>query len=328
MEEKLRTVTDYVPKPNAPVDQLIEIARRFKIPMGIEWVEGAGPARRDESPVPGRRSISELIEAIAPGYRIETDNELVHIYLPSAALHPFNFLNLRLKHYQVKDADLFDAQDALRWAIRFTLEPEKYLNGANGGYGDGSPEVFEFPRFTLSGSDLTIREILNRMALAQGNALWVATINLADLRGYEPRWKVTGADGEAVPLTSAWHFFPLAEIAELAKEQVVVEVTIPGMVDERMTTIPVLLEHGLAGDSGGMIGGGSSDGTSFEYGASLEKLGKDFVTISVHLKVSRQGESGVKFDERFEIHRDHVKEFRPDPRIKIRAYFELAERLR
>ena len=41
LEEKLGTVTDYVPKAIAPVDQLDEVARRFKIPMGIEWVERA-----------------------------------------------------------------------------------------------------------------------------------------------------------------------------------------------------------------------------------------------------------------------------------------------
>ena len=36
LEEKLATVTNYVPKAISPVDQLVEVARRFKIPMAIE----------------------------------------------------------------------------------------------------------------------------------------------------------------------------------------------------------------------------------------------------------------------------------------------------
>jgi hypothetical protein len=35
LEEKLTNATEYVPKAIAPVDQLVEVARKFKIPMGI-----------------------------------------------------------------------------------------------------------------------------------------------------------------------------------------------------------------------------------------------------------------------------------------------------
>src|SRR6266545_2071775 len=246
LEEKLGTVTDYVPKANTPLDQLVEVARRFKIPMGIEWVESAATATPDKTPPSGKRSVRELIEEIAsvsPEHRIEVDDGLVRIYSPTEAVHPFNFLNIRLKSYNVKDADLFAAEDQLRWAIRFTLEPEKYLYGYGGGYGHGTPHIFEIPKFTLSGSDLTIREILNRIALAQGNALWVATIKSADLAGDEPCWRRKGVDG-GVPVTSAWRFLPLAEIAELAKENVVIDVMIAGLLDQRMTTIPVMLDYG------------------------------------------------------------------------------------
>jgi hypothetical protein len=237
-------------------------------------------------------------------------------------VHPFNFLNIRLKSYSVKDGDLFAAEDQLRWAIRFTLEPEKYLNGYGGGYGHGAHHVFETSKFTLSASDVTIREVLNRIALAQGNALWVATIKSADLMGDEPCWKRKGVDGGDLPVTSAWHFFPLAEIPELAKEHVAIDVMIVGMLDQRMTTIPVMLEHGLAGDSGGSIGGSSSEGISYQYGASIEKLGKDFVTISVRLKVGHRGEAEFNFEEKLQVYKDHITEVRPEPRIRIRAYFE------
>jgi hypothetical protein len=324
VEEKLATVTDYVPKANTPVDQLVEVAQRFKIPMGIEWVEWTEAAQRDKTPLSGKRSVRELIEEIAPDHRVVVDEGLVRVYSPAVVTHPFNFLNIRLKDYHLKHGDLFDAEGQLRWAIRFTLEPEKYRNGFNGGYGYGTPHVFEIPKFTLSGSDLTIREVLNRIARAQGNALWVTTIKIADLNGDEPFWKRKKMDEGHLPVTSAWRFLPLAEIAELAKERVAVDVTIAGMLDERMTTIPVMLEQGWAGDSGGSSGGGSSEGTSYAYGASIEKIGKDFVTISVHLKVGHTGEAEFNFEEKLQIYKDRITEVRPEPRIRIRAYIEPA----
>lgn len=327
LQEKLETVTDYVPKAITPVDQLVEVARRFKIPMGIEWVERAATATPDKTPSSGKRSVRELLEEIAsvsPEHRIEVDDGLVRIYSPAEAAHPFNFLNIRLKSYVAKEADLFAAEDQLRWAIRFTLEPEKYLNGYASGYGHGANQIFEIPKFTLSVTDVTIREVLNRIALAQGNALWAATIKSADLAGDEPCWRREGVDRGGSPATSGWHFLPLAEIVELANEHVAIDLMIAGLLDQRMTTIPVMLDEGLAENSGGAIGGSSSEGISYNYGASIERLGKDFVTLSVHLKVGYKGEAEFNFEEQLQVYEDRITEVVPEPRIRIRAYFERA----
>ena len=159
--------------------------------------------------------------------------------------------------------------------------------------------------------------------MAQGNALWGATIEDADLGGSEPFWKRKRFNH--LPLTSAWCFLPLAELAELAKERVAIDVVIAGMLKQRMTTIPVILEHGLAGDSGGSTGGASSDGTSYQYSAGIEKIGKDFVTMSVHLEVRQRGEAEMKFEETLQVFKDRTTDIRPEPRIRIRAYFEGAE---
>jgi hypothetical protein len=83
LQEKLGTVTDYVPNATAPVDQLVEVARTFKIPMGIEWVERADTATPDKTPPSGKRSVRELIEeivSVSPEHFVEVDRELVHIY--------------------------------------------------------------------------------------------------------------------------------------------------------------------------------------------------------------------------------------------------------
>jgi hypothetical protein len=324
LEEKLGTITDYVPKALAPVDQLVEVARRFNIPMGIEWVERASIAPPEQTLPSGKRSVRNLIEEIArvsPEHRVVVDDGLVRIYSLTGSVHPFNFLNIRLKSYIVKEADIFAAENELRWAIRFTLEPKKYLHGYNGGYGHGANDILQIPKLTLSESNVTIREVLNRIALAHGNALWVATIKSEDLEGDEPCWRRKGGDDGDCLVTAAWHFFPLAEITELATERVAIDVVIEGLLDERLTTVPVMLEHGLAGDSGGSIGGSSSEG-SYQYRASLEKPGNDFVKLSVHLKVGRTGEAEFTFEKKLEVYKARITEIRPESRIIIRAYFE------
>jgi hypothetical protein len=325
LEEKLGTATDYVPQAIAPADQLVEVAQRFKIPMAIEWVERPGTTTPDKASPARKRSVRELIEEIArvsPEQRVEVEGGLVRVYSPVAAVHPFNFLNIRLKSYDLKDGDLFAADDQLRWAIRFTLEPEKYRNGYGGGYGHGANAVFEIPKFTLSGSDLTIREVLNQIALTQGNALWVVTLKSADLDAREPYWKRKGADGGDRPVTSGWRFFPLADIPELAKEQVAIDVMIEGLLNQRMTTIPVMLEYGLSGNCGGTTSATSSEGESYDYGACVAELGKDSATLSVHLTVRRSGEAEFKFYEKLKVSRGQVSELRPEFRIRILAYIE------
>jgi hypothetical protein len=326
VEEKLLTPTAYVPEAAGPVERLIEVAQRFRLPMAVEWVERAGTISPETTALPARRrSLKELlleIVSVSPEHKMEVEGGLVRVYSPVASVHPFNFLNIRLKSYYVNDDDIFAAEDQLRWAIRLTLEPEKYRDGYVGGHGHGAGSVFEMPRFTLSGSDLTIREVLNRIALAQGNALWVATIRGEDLDGAEPYWKRKPLDGEDAGEVHGWRFIPLAGIRELAKEQVAVDVFVEGLLDKRMSTIPVMLEHGLRADSEGATGGFTEDDESYFYSASVERVGKESVTLSVHLAVRRRGEAERRFDRKLQVTRGRVTEFKPERRVAIKAYFE------
>jgi hypothetical protein len=97
---------------------------------------------------------------------------------------------------------------------------------------------------------------------------------------------------------------------------------IEGLLNQRMTTIPVMLEYGLAGNCGGATTATSSEGESYDYGACVAELGKDSATLSVHLTVRRSGEAEFKFDKKLKVSRGQVSELRPEFRIRIRAYIE------
>jgi hypothetical protein len=324
IEEKLKIETDFLPTASTPVERLIEVARRFKIPMAIEWLDTADAEQASEIRL-AKRTVAELVRQILSGsdqYVVQIEDGLLHIYCPGIASHPFNFLNIQLNDFEVNDGDLFEAQDQLRWAIRFTLEPQKYENGYGGGYGHGANHVFEIPKFSIHASNLTVRQALNRIAHAQGNALWVATIKKSQLDQSKPYWQKQGADGGSLPVTLGWHFLPLSDLSELATERIVVDLSIEDFGEMRVTKLPVLMDQGFIGGSGGGYGGTSSSGISYSYHADVKKVNKDFVTLVVYLTVSRDGRQILKLEQPVDVFRGRVTELRPDSLVTLKASIE------
>jgi len=142
VSEKLQQQTNYRPHTTEPDEQLIEVARRFKIPMAIEWL--------DEKPVTDqlaglkfdKGSVLDLIKAIvdrAPQENLIVEDRIVRVFPPSAFNKRLNFLNLRLRGYCVKDECVYGADFEVRIGIDALLYPEKFKYGFNGGFGGGEP---------------------------------------------------------------------------------------------------------------------------------------------------------------------------------------------
>ena len=89
-----------------------------------------------------------------------------------------------------------------------------------------------------------------------------------------------------------------------------------------MSTIPVILEHGLSADSGGARGISSSAGYSIGYSAYVEKVEKESVTLSISLAVRQQGEAERKFEVKPQVTQGQVTELNPDRQIRIRVHIE------
>jgi hypothetical protein len=323
IEEKLKVETDFLPAASRPVDQLVEIARRFKIPMAIEWVETADNTESSNDLQAANRTVKSLIHlVIGSGYVARIQNGLLHIYSPAVASHPFNFLNIRLNYFDVNHGDLFEAVDRLRWGIRFTLEPEDSRDCYLSSYGHGANDVFEIPKFSIHASNLTVRQALNRIAKAQGNALWLARIKKSHLNRNKPYWKTNGADGGEFPITAGWNFLPLSDLSELARERVVVDLSIKDFGEMRVAELPVMMDQGLYDSSSGGGGGSASSGVSYTYGVAVKQVTKEFVTLVVLLTVSRNGESELKFEEPVDVFRGRITELRPISRVTLKASIE------
>lgn len=212
LQERLEQKTDFVPHAASPPEQLIEVAQRFQIPMAIEWLEEK--SEQSKSTLNFKHgSVLELITAIirqSPEHQVLNQGRILYVYPPSVAAHQFNFLNLRIEEFEVTEESLLGAEDELRIRINMLLYPDLYKNGYAGGYGGAPDNPFWKKNITFSGSDLTIREILKRIAEENGNALWIVKLTADELTGDKPKWVGLPLDeyGHS-PLNTRWQFIPL-----------------------------------------------------------------------------------------------------------------------
>jgi hypothetical protein len=214
VREKLEHPTDYRPRATEPDEQLIEVARHFKIPMAIEWL--------DEKPATGqfaelrfdKGSVLDLIRAIidrAPQENLIVEDRIVLVFPPSAFSNKLNFLNLRLKNYCVADESVLGANFSVRLGIDMALYPEQFKHGFAGGYGGGE-ELLWIKGINLSVNKASIRELLTEIAAQSGKAGWVAHLKPDELIGKVTFWKgVPMNEYGTSPITGHWRFFELME---------------------------------------------------------------------------------------------------------------------
>lgn len=203
LKQKLARRVRFTPKSVSPLEQLIEVAKAFHIPMGIEWREPqtcqsvSPPADRD-------RTIKELLVAIlaaCPAEKLTVGKDLVHVYPVGARAAP-NILDLRLRRFRVKDENLFIAEYQLELAIDRRLHPEKFSAGYNGGTGFPPKHVFSVVNISFSGENVRVRDILDAIARLNGNALWLARIRA------NPGRPLAEVYSDRRALVTIWRFIP------------------------------------------------------------------------------------------------------------------------
>jgi hypothetical protein len=209
VNQKLEQKVQFRLKAEAPLDQLIEVAKTFQIPMGIEWSDAA---KCKESPTTFRtqETVGELLNAIVRRCHTQTirvEQGVVHVY-SRFVRHPHNILNLRIWRFQLKNGSVFEAEYELGLAIEMELHPARYAGGYNGGYGEPPDDVFSIHNLSFSGRNIRVRDVLDRIIKLNGNALWVARLRTASLNKGVPLSRIY-KDQEAI--VGIWELFPLKD---------------------------------------------------------------------------------------------------------------------
>ena len=216
---RLSQQTSYSPRAATTLEQLIEVAQHYKIPMGIEWVYSRN---RDEWPVstPVKPlTVQELIVSIlqrSPGYVAQQRDGVIHIAKADLLSAPENFLNLRISKFEVQNENLFGVEAYLKRSISMTLHPERYTKAHNGGFGYGVPreDGFDKTNITISGRDITVREILNRIAAASDNAIWVVQLIPSEKMPFERFFAQKPLSDDTPTKDFHWKFIPLGQLTD------------------------------------------------------------------------------------------------------------------
>jgi hypothetical protein len=202
----------FKPEGETALEQLINIGTRFHIPMGIEWVDDPGRRSAGTSVIAvpaGSMRLKELMTSILPpeaGYKMSVVGALLRIYRPSFAADPRNFLNIRIPTFDVSRANLFEAQELLTFKIQAIVHPEEKYAGHGGGYGHAPGSPFAANNITLSGRNLTVRQILDAISTANGSAIWVVHFVPSSTK---PGDRYFAQDQWPTP-TFHWLFVPMA----------------------------------------------------------------------------------------------------------------------
>lgn len=148
--------------------------------MGIEWVlqSEEKQVKLGVDAAPTVPALLRLILQSAPDYSLTVNEGVVNVGDHRYATDSRNFLNLRIGEFSLTNADVYGAEFELRYRIHATLHPERDAGGMNGGYGHGVPDEsgFDVKNISFVGKDLTLRNILDRIVLGNGNTLWVVNI--------------------------------------------------------------------------------------------------------------------------------------------------------
>jgi len=146
--------------------------------MGIEWIDNSNE-RAPESVHARNTTAQRILQQIVqekPGTTFRLSGGVVHVFTSSRVSDGQNFLNLRIPHFQVENESLLGAEWLLRVAIHEVLNPRP--GGYGGGHGHGVPrrDTFDVRNLSFSINNATVRQILNTIAVKQGNALWVVRL--------------------------------------------------------------------------------------------------------------------------------------------------------
>lgn len=198
---------------SSTIQQLVDLAQKFQIPIGVEWLhtQNEKPAR----PIHVRnalvRDVLRKILRQQPGYQFMVRDGIVHIFASGLINDRRNFLNLVVPIFKAKEESLIGVNYHLAQRIKLLLHPSP---GFGGGYGGvGLKNDFAVRKITFAGSNLTIRQILSKTVAQQGNALWVVRMKNSEMMKNEPFYAQTiSLTSDDVAPDFSWQFIPLRKL--------------------------------------------------------------------------------------------------------------------
>src|SRR5579871_5051032 len=152
------------------VECLGQIARAFNVPMGIAWLKTPS-TQQFRSIKYSDITLLEIINTIAstePNYEVSVGHGLVHINTKEIPWGQ-NFLHQKIKEFSQRGVP-----NSIKWTLWMQLN-QMVSPDPSRGYGARILSSPADPILDLRFTNATVEEILDSVAAASGNKVWVAT---------------------------------------------------------------------------------------------------------------------------------------------------------
>lgn len=170
-------IENYTMTSDTMVQALNRMARDFRVPMGIEWVQDAAtthPVQQSWRHTKVYDVIQSLVSAY-PGYECQVVDGVVHVYDRELLNDPSNPLNLRVSSFEAEKEWVALASLRLRNMLQPLVhhrDPPPPGSGEAGSFlaGMGGERYV-----TVKLKNASVREVLNKLVLSAGETNWVVT---------------------------------------------------------------------------------------------------------------------------------------------------------
>ena len=164
---------------NSLADALARTAKEFRFPLGLEWVRDK-ETLRSVSHTWKDDTVGGVLRGIVqeyPGYKLQTDGGVVHVFRADLLDDRRNFLNLKVPDFFVVREELGGvANQRLQAVIQNVVSPRDLPPGAGEGGSYTSGAVTE-KALTIAVRGATVRQVLERLAEASEHEMWIVTFS-------------------------------------------------------------------------------------------------------------------------------------------------------
>jgi hypothetical protein len=109
------------------------------------------------------------------GYRLQVDDGVVHVFRKDVLNQPGNFLNIRIKKFDVQGSTAPEAARKLWMLLNQRVFRPPTAAGSHGGVGFSLGERTDEPTFNLHLRGATVRRILDSIATLSKDKIWLVT---------------------------------------------------------------------------------------------------------------------------------------------------------
>lgn len=216
-------VAQYSVQANGLADTLIAVSKRFKVPIGVEWVRDANTSRFVARSWTGEtvRGILASTVDMWPDYSLRISDGVVDVSNRDLFDSSENFLNLQVPgsfqtHREVGGLTNQRLQSAIQDTVSTRQTPPRAGHG--GSYATGLQET----PITLALQGLTVRAALDKLVEASDYKIWVVTfspsrtLTATGYRRTETLWHPAPFSDSSQPMWDvlAWRQYGPAEQAD------------------------------------------------------------------------------------------------------------------